>query len=66
MNDELRRLADFGAQPEGTGPFFRRPALPLAYVRQVHGARAPCPAKNGRRRGAPQERPKGWPVSVHG
>jgi hypothetical protein len=43
MNDEQRRMAHFGAQPEGTGPpLFRtigRPtALLLAHVRQVHSA----------------------------
>jgi glycolate oxidase iron-sulfur subunit len=39
MNDEQRRLAHFGAQPEGTGPVFRLPALQLTYVRRVHGDR---------------------------
>jgi hypothetical protein len=38
MNDEQRRMAHFGAQPEGTGPFFRPTALLLAHVRQVHSA----------------------------
>jgi len=32
-------MAAFGAQPEGTGPFCRDTALPLAYVPQVHGVR---------------------------
>jgi hypothetical protein len=39
MNDEQRGMAAFGAQPEGTGPFCRDPALPLAYVPQVLGVR---------------------------
>ena len=39
MNDEQRWLARFGAQPEGTGPFFRLPSLQLTCVRQVHGDR---------------------------
>jgi hypothetical protein len=32
MNDEQRRMAGFAAQPEGTGPFFRNPALALDCV----------------------------------
>jgi len=32
MNDEQRRMAGFAAQPAGTGPFFRDPALALAGV----------------------------------
>ena len=39
MNDEQRRLAHFGVQPEGTGPVFRLPALQLTCVRRVHGDR---------------------------
>jgi len=39
MNDEQRGMAAFGAQPEGTGPFCRDTALPLAYVPQVHRVR---------------------------
>ncbi len=31
-------MAPFGAQPEGTGPFSRRPVLPIAYVQRVHSA----------------------------
>jgi hypothetical protein len=38
MNDEQRGMTRSGAQPEGMGPFFRSPALQLAYVPQVHGA----------------------------
>jgi len=38
MNDEQRCMTLFGVQPEGTGPFFRRPALHFAQVRQVHYA----------------------------
>jgi len=36
MNDEQRCMACFGAQPEGTGPFFCGAALHLAYVHPVH------------------------------
>ena len=39
MNNEQRWLARFGAQPDGTGPFFRLPTLQLTCVRQVHGDR---------------------------
>ncbi len=31
-------MAPFGAQPEGTGPFSRRPMLPYLYVQRVHSA----------------------------
>jgi hypothetical protein len=40
MNDEQRRLAGFAAQPEGTGPFSRNPALALVCLASLHGARA--------------------------
>jgi hypothetical protein len=40
MNDEQRRVAGFQAQPEGTGPFFRNPALALMGVDWLHGTRA--------------------------
>lgn len=45
MNDEQRCMARFGAQPEGTGPFFRRAALHFAYVHSVHGAQCALPYK---------------------
>ena len=45
MNDEQRWPARFGAQPEGTGPFFRLPALQLTCVRQVHGDRCASAAE---------------------
>ncbi|MCB1866210.1 MAG: hypothetical protein KDG50_12360 [Chromatiales bacterium] len=45
MNDEQRRMTHFGAQPEGTGPFFRPTLLLLAYVRQVHRAHSALLAK---------------------
>jgi hypothetical protein len=32
MNDEQRRMAGLAAQPEGTGPCFRNPALALIGV----------------------------------
>jgi hypothetical protein len=32
MNDEQRRMAGFQAQPAGTGPFSRNPALALVCV----------------------------------
>jgi hypothetical protein len=32
MNDEQRRMAGFAAQPEGTGPFSRNPALAFVCV----------------------------------
>ncbi len=38
MNDEQRRRARFRAQPEGTGPFFRHPALHFARVDRPHRA----------------------------
>jgi ABC-type uncharacterized transport system YnjBCD ATPase subunit len=38
MNDEQRRGARFRAQPEGTGPFFRHPALRCARVDRPHRA----------------------------
>jgi hypothetical protein len=43
MNDEQRSLSGFGAQPEGTGPFSRNTALPLACVDWLHGARGALP-----------------------
>jgi len=45
MNDEQHCMAHFGAQPEGTGPFFRRAALHLAYVHQVHRAQCALPCE---------------------
>ena len=39
MNDEQRGMARLQAQPEGSGPFFRNPALALACVAQLHGTR---------------------------
>jgi len=36
MNDEQRRMARFWAQPEGTEPFCRHPALRFAYVERPH------------------------------
>ncbi len=38
MNDEQRRMACFGVQPEGTGLFSRPTALLLAHVRWAHSA----------------------------
>jgi len=38
LNERRVTPADFGVQPEGTGPLSRRPALPLAFVQQRHGA----------------------------
>jgi len=43
MNDEYRRLAVFGAQPEGTGPAGLR-CRSLMYGRYT-ALTAPCPAK---------------------
>jgi len=51
MNDEQRRMAGLAAQPEGTGPFFRNPALALIGVAWLHGTRAAWSCeKNGLRR----------------
>jgi len=36
MNNEQRRGASFGAQPGGTGPFFRHPVLRFACVDRPH------------------------------
>jgi len=39
MNDEQHRQGPFGAQLFGAWPFFRNPALRLAYVVKLHRTR---------------------------